>query len=209
MPGRAATQLHAAVGRGTPDHPTRSESRTAPEKPSDAQPLREPSTPSPARVCGPCRACCKAPPIPELDKPADTWCRHIVLDRSDKGCGNFENRPAGCAAFRCAWLDGLGTDADRPDRLGVLFHAIATQDGREALAAVEYRPGALADARPREIIELLARHNPGRVYTRRAHTQGFARVELTIARAPIGAPTSIIEPKPLEPVAATGNPRTR
>jgi hypothetical protein len=68
-----------------------------------------------SRKCGGCTLCCKLLPVPELDKPANTRCRH----QSHKGCGVYRavGFPAACAVWNCRWLVGEGTGA-RPDRAG-------------------------------------------------------------------------------------------
>ena len=54
------------------------------------------------RTCGSCTLCCKLFPVPELDKPAGRWCRHIAQGR---GCGIHETRPEVCRAFWCQWIE--------------------------------------------------------------------------------------------------------
>jgi len=54
------------------------------------------------RACGSCTLCCKLFPVPELDKPAGRWCRHIAQGR---GCGVHETRPDVCRAFWCQWIE--------------------------------------------------------------------------------------------------------
>ena len=132
------------------------------------------------RTCGSCRVCCKAPPIPELDKPQDTWCAHAVLDRSDHGCAIYDDRPQGCRSFRCGWLQGLGAEADRPDRLGVMIQMVELPEGGPGVALVEARPGALADERAQKWIAALQADNPGRVALRRVGEAHFRRVGLTV-----------------------------
>jgi hypothetical protein len=39
--------------------------------------------------------------VPELEKPKDKWCPHCVVG---KGCGIYEERPASCRDFFCAYL---------------------------------------------------------------------------------------------------------
>ncbi len=56
---------------------------------------------APGKTCGSCTLCCKLFPVPELQKPAGTWCRHIAQGR---GCGIHETRPPVCRAFDCQWL---------------------------------------------------------------------------------------------------------
>ncbi|MCA0399708.1 MAG: hypothetical protein LCH38_02700 [Proteobacteria bacterium] len=55
----------------------------------------------PGRECGTCTLCCKLFPVPELEKPAGRWCRHIAQGR---GCGIHETRPEICRAFFCQWV---------------------------------------------------------------------------------------------------------
>jgi hypothetical protein len=56
---------------------------------------------APGKSCGSCTLCCKLFPVPELEKPAGTWCRHIAQGR---GCGIHATRPQVCRAFDCQWL---------------------------------------------------------------------------------------------------------
>lgn len=132
------------------------------------------------RVCGPCRACCKLPEIPELDKPVNVWCEHVRLDRATGGCGIYADRPKPCREFRCAWLDGLGDEEDRPDRLGVMWQQLPLPGGGTALGFVESRPGALADPRVIAYMDRFAQIKPGLIIQRRAHEPRFRSVELTI-----------------------------
>lgn len=68
------------------------------------------------RSCGPCTACCSNARVPELNKPERVRCAHVCED----GCGIYQDRPASCASFRCAWLDGAMWASDRPDLSGVM-----------------------------------------------------------------------------------------
>jgi hypothetical protein len=54
------------------------------------------------RSCGSCTLCCKLFPVPELEKPAGRWCRHIAQGR---GCGIHQTRPPVCRAFWCQWIE--------------------------------------------------------------------------------------------------------
>jgi hypothetical protein len=56
---------------------------------------------APGKSCGSCTLCCKLFPVPELEKPAGRWCRHIAQGR---GCGIHLTRPPVCRAFNCQWL---------------------------------------------------------------------------------------------------------
>jgi hypothetical protein len=53
------------------------------------------------KQCGECSLCCKLMAIPELAKPKDSWCPHVVKKR---GCGIYETRPGSCRDFQCLWL---------------------------------------------------------------------------------------------------------
>lgn len=81
-------------------------------------PIKEPFGPLiDKRSCGECTACCTVAAVAELDKPADTACRHAC----GAGCAIYEVRPAACRAFHCGWrrLAWLPT-MFRPDRSGVI-----------------------------------------------------------------------------------------
>ena len=51
--------------------------------------------------CGTCTACCRVFDIPELKKPAGTWCQHCAIG---KGCKVYDDRPQMCREFECLWL---------------------------------------------------------------------------------------------------------
>jgi hypothetical protein len=68
---------------------------------ANASPLAAPLALAPGKSCGSCTLCCKLFPVPELEKPAGVWCRHIAQGR---GCGIHETRPPVCRAFDCQWL---------------------------------------------------------------------------------------------------------
>jgi hypothetical protein len=92
------------------------------------------------RSCGPCQACCAAKEIPAAASPPWTPCQH----QCSAGCAIYDRRPAGCAAYTCAWVDGWGREReDRPDRLGVLFEMAPGPVGGLEVRAIEVRAGAL------------------------------------------------------------------
>jgi hypothetical protein len=41
--------------------------------------------------------------VPELEKPADQWCRHCKPGKG--GCSIYEQRAPVCSGFKCLWLD--------------------------------------------------------------------------------------------------------
>jgi len=51
--------------------------------------------------CDGCTACCKVMKVRELDKPANTWCRHCTIGA---GCGIYATRPESCRVYECVWL---------------------------------------------------------------------------------------------------------
>ena len=72
----------------------------------------------PTRECGPCSACCEyGPRTDDGRKPVHGRCAYLREGR----CADREGRPPGCHEFYCEWRHGLGSDDDRPDRLGVVF----------------------------------------------------------------------------------------
>lgn len=87
--------------------------------------------------------CCVVAAVPDLDKPAFTPCP--LLRTSPDGCCSVAaepGRPDICAAYRCAWLDGLGTDDDRPDSIGAMFSINRTERGVIGFA-IETEPDAM------------------------------------------------------------------
>jgi hypothetical protein len=78
------------------------------------------------RSCDGCDLCCRLPSIdwpefPELHKPPDAHCRHLL---AGKGCAIHADRPMHCASFQCLWLMGFGPDEIKPDRIGGFFDAV-------------------------------------------------------------------------------------
>jgi hypothetical protein len=68
------------------------------------------------RQCGDCQLCCRLLPVRELEKPANTRCRHQSFA---KGCGVYRKpgMPPSCALWNCRWLVNNDTaDMRRPDR---------------------------------------------------------------------------------------------
>jgi hypothetical protein len=58
--------------------------------------------------------CCKLVAVHELQKPAQTWCRHCTIGA---GCQIYDTRPDDCRTFYCGWLLDPGmTDAWQPSR---------------------------------------------------------------------------------------------
>lgn len=120
------------------------------------------------------------PEIPELDKPLNAWCRHATLEGGAGGCGIYRSRPGVCRSFRCGWLDGLGGEQDRPDRLGVMWQQVKLPNGESGLGVVEARPGALQSERVQRQLAQWTRTHPGRVMIREASEPRFSLTALTI-----------------------------
>ena len=74
------------------------------------------------RACGECQLCCQLVEIPQLSKPLWTKCTHQCVT----GCAvhNTATQPDVCKQFECAWLEGHGDLADRPDTTGVVVRMV-------------------------------------------------------------------------------------
>lgn len=117
------------------------------------------------RECGGCTMCCKVMHVPELEKPAGTWCPHCDIG---EGCGIYDERPKPCRDFECLWLQDDGRvllDADRPDRIGVVFWiakdgAMTKAEGNlDVVVVAESHRNAALGGRARLIVEALLRTN--------------------------------------------------
>lgn len=65
-------------------------------------------------TCGPCGMCCKLMHIPELQKPAHSWCPSY---RKGAGCTVYATRPRSCAEFMCMYLQAdVLPESWRPDK---------------------------------------------------------------------------------------------
>lgn len=91
------------------------------------------------RRCGTCQACCVAGHVPETNKPAGQACPQMRVGKP--GCtvhGEANGQPPSCASFRCLWLQGVGPDAYRPDRVGVFLslHEVETAPEHPGFAGI-------------------------------------------------------------------------
>ena len=102
-----------------------------------------------SRKCGACTACCIAPPITELDKLPGEPCGYLCSE----GCSIYDTRPPTCRGFACEWLWGMGTLAQRPDRMKAM-PTPARHDGQLALYLLD---GTTPDTLSREA-ERFIRH---------------------------------------------------
>ena len=96
------------------------------------------------RVCGECTLCCFVFEVKTEDgvltKPQE-WCKNCAVG---SGCKVFKTTiPAVCPQWDCAWLEGMGTDEERPDRTQVVMHWRLGKLGR-TLEMLEGTPEALS-----------------------------------------------------------------
>lgn len=87
----------------------------------------------PERSCRSCTLCCELPDIDELDKPANTLCRHCVRD---EGCIAYAARPATCRDFLCAWRTDVGLGAEWDP---VVSHMMVYRQGDQLTVLVDPR----------------------------------------------------------------------
>ena len=104
------------------------------------------------RRCGPCKACCKATGVVELDKAPGVMCKHACA----VGCGIYDERPSSCIEYRCSWLRGSHTKEERPDRIGLVgMPWVVDQsihpDG-QILCCIEVHPGSGKTSRAQRFI---------------------------------------------------------
>jgi hypothetical protein len=95
------------------------------------------------RICGECTACCTTCACAALEKPINVKCQHV----SERGCSIYEDRPAGCRTYQCAWHYGLLPDKFRPDRCGVVWNFLETRtpDGGLLVQAMLVDPSVTID----------------------------------------------------------------
>ena len=94
--------------------------------------MTEQTNAAPARSCGTCTFCCKVLAVPEIDKPADRWCKHVA---QGKGCAIYADRPTQCRTFDCLWLHepALGPEW-KPEKSKFVF---AKYDGERLVAVCD------------------------------------------------------------------------
>jgi len=80
--------------------------------------------------------------VTTIPKGRGVWCAHA--SRSGAGCAIYEDRPAPCRDWSCAWVSGHPAllEADRPDLTGV----VASRDGLDKITLHEAKDGALEAA---------------------------------------------------------------
>lgn len=92
-----------------------------------------------SRECGECHVCCTVGGVPAIQKLPGQPCGFEC-----DGCSLFgrPERPVACNEFRCAWLEGIGEEHDRPDVSGIMV-SIADLNGGTFAFALETRRRAL------------------------------------------------------------------
>lgn len=87
----------------------------------------------PGRSCGTCTMCCKTFRIPEVEKAAGQWCRHVLQGR---GCGIHATRPTVCRTFFCHWLANAGLGPEwQPDKSKFVLYT--EMEGRRLVVACD------------------------------------------------------------------------
>jgi len=114
------------------------------------------------RTCGECKACCTVMAVVEIDKAADTTCKHVCNEpNAAGGCGIYETRPEPCKDFVCMWLHDDGKifrHMERPDKVGIMFDVTHTNGEGQCLVARATRPGAFNEVAGKKLIERLSKH---------------------------------------------------
>jgi uncharacterized cysteine cluster protein YcgN (CxxCxxCC family) len=89
----------------------------------------------PGRRCGDCSLCCKLIRVDAFTKAPGIWCTHCAPGNG--GCRIYDNRPAECRDFHCAWLasPSLGEEW-RPSRCKLVLRV----ESEGALIAVHVDP---------------------------------------------------------------------
>lgn len=123
----------------------------------------------PTRRCGACTACCGGP----VDGSTDSSC-----------CRAGSGRTEGCGGFRCVWLMGFGTPADRPDRLGVLLIPARSESGEIGIIASETRPCGSLEERSQRVIGELGKRLPVLLAEHAVIAPGVGATMLTLLSPP-------------------------
>lgn len=107
--------------------------------------------------CGDCHVCCIHLPIPAGEvsttiKPPGAICPRLTRE----GCRDYDQRPATCRQFQCAWLvEPTWPMAWRPERSRLLCLREDIDNGVSAALVYEIAPDALARPTTRPILEQL------------------------------------------------------
>lgn len=72
------------------------------------------------RPCGECSACCTTLEVPAAQTKVGETCQHVA---PGCGCSIYASRPKDCREYACAWKLGLGSQEQRPDKVGFTMTA--------------------------------------------------------------------------------------
>ncbi len=133
------------------------------------------------RSCGGCTACCYTHAVGELKKWEFTVCGDCV----GGGCKIYDTRPRACGSYFCAWaVNDIGTDDERPDKVGVVCNTLftrSTKDDPPSILMMEAWEGALSEA-PAQA--LLARVLASGTSVRTGTKNGEPRYQYHVLRHP-------------------------
>lgn len=96
-------------------------------------------------ACEECDLCCRLIAVPEIDKPRDFACRHLVTSSKGGGCcGLYPDQPESCKLFYCGFRASQYLPeyqrmpaSMRPDRCGVVIGPIDEKDPKKLYLNVD------------------------------------------------------------------------
>lgn len=109
------------------------------------------------RPCDECSACCTTLEVPAVQTKVGETCRHVV---AGKGCSIYAHRPKDCRDYACGWKLGLGSQDQRPDKIG--FTITAARPGmalHPAWLVHELWKGAVRTPEGEELLRHMADRN--------------------------------------------------
>lgn len=72
------------------------------------------------RPCDECSACCTTLEVPAVQTKVGETCQHVA---AGGGCAIYATRPKDCREYACAWKLGVGSEEQRPDKIGFTITA--------------------------------------------------------------------------------------
>jgi hypothetical protein len=87
--------------------------------------------------------CCKLPPVPEVEKPENVWCRHCTPGAA-KPCTIYPTRPPVCVDFACGWLinDGVFGAEWKPSRSKIVPYMFLSEGNAGTVFHFMVDPGS-------------------------------------------------------------------
>lgn len=67
------------------------------------------------RPCDGCSACCTTLGVPAAQTKSGETCQHVSVSG---GCSIYATRPTDCREYACGWKMGIGSNEQRPDKVG-------------------------------------------------------------------------------------------